>query len=53
MSSQLAGTLPSTRVNNSKIISSSGRNNKKLAKSDFIKTMHKTEESSFLILNTS
>ena len=47
-SHKLAGTLPATDIDDSKIVSSSGRNNGKLAKSDFIKPVHKVEEFSFL-----
>ena len=51
-SSQQAGALLATGVNNSKVIGSSGRNNEKSAKSDFIKPVRKAEESSFLTFNT-
>ena len=48
ISSQPAGILPATGFDNSKIVSSSSRNNRKLAKSDFIKPVRKAEEPSFL-----
>ena len=48
ISSQPACALPATDIDNSKVVSSSGKNNKKLAKSDFTKLMHRAEEPSFL-----
>ena len=44
----LTGALPATGIDNSKIVGSSGRNDKKSAKSDFIKPMCKAEEPIFL-----
>ena len=46
--SQPAGTLPAIAVDNSEVIGSSGRNERKSAKSDFTKPMRKAEEPSFL-----
>ena len=43
--------LLATSVNNSELVGSSSRNNKKSAKSDFIKPKRRVEEPSFLILN--
>ena len=48
---QPAGVLPATGVNNSKVISSSGGNDGKLAKSDFTKPLRGVEDPSFLTLN--
>ena len=48
MSSQPACTLPAIDIDNSKVVGSSGKNDKKLAKSDFSKLMHRAEEPSFL-----
>ena len=48
MSPQSAGALSATIVNDSKVVSSSSRNNGKLAKSDFIKPMCRVEKPSFL-----
>ena len=45
---QLAGALPATTVDNSKVIRSSGGNKGKSAKSDFIKPVRRAEEPSFL-----
>ena len=52
MSLQLAGILLTTSVDDSKIVSSSGRNNRKLAKPNVTKLVHKIEKSSFLTLDT-
>ena len=51
MSPKLANTLSVTGVNNNKVVGSSNKNNRKLAKSDFIKPMCRVEESSFLTPN--
>ena len=51
MSSQPTGTLPATGVDNSKVVSSSGGNDKKLAKSDFTKPVRGMKEPSFLTLD--
>ena len=51
MSRQLAGTLPVTSVNDSKVVRSSDRNDKKLAKSNFTKPVHRAEEPSFFAPN--
>ena len=51
-SPQLADTLLVTDVDDSKVVSSSGRNNKKSAKSDFTKPMYRAKEPSFLIPDT-
>ena len=48
---QLTGALPATAVDDCKIIRSSGRNEGKLAKSDFTKPVRRAEEPSFLIPN--
>ena len=48
MSPYLASTLSATGVDNSKVVSSSDRNDKKLAKSDFTKLICKAKEFSFL-----
>ena len=48
---QLAGTLPATGVDDSKVVGSSGGNKGKSAKSDFIKPVHRAEKPSFLTLN--
>ena len=50
-SSLTAGTLLATSVNDSKVVGRSGRNDRKLAKSDFIKPICKAEESCFLTLD--
>ena len=47
-SPQLAGALPITGVDNSKVVDSSGKNDKKLAKSDFMKPVRRMEKPSFL-----
>ena len=44
----LAVALPATAVDNSEVIGSSDANERKSAKSDFIKPMHRAEEPSFL-----
>ena len=49
--SQLAGTLPATGVKNSKVVGCNGRNDRKSAKSDFTKPMHRVEKPSFLTPN--
>ena len=51
-SRQPADTLPTTGVDNSKVVRSSSRNEGKSAKSDFTKPMRRAEEPSFLTLNT-
>ena len=51
-SPQLASTLLAIGIDNSEVVSSSDRNNKKSAKSDFTKPMHKAEEPSFLTSDT-
>ena len=51
-SSLLANALLATGVDDNEVVGSSGRNNGKLAKSDFIKPMRKVEEPSFLTLDT-
>ena len=51
-SPQVAGIFLATIVDDSKVISSSSRNDRKLAKSDFTKPVHRVEEPSFLISNT-
>ena len=48
---QPASTLPVTGVNNSIIVGSSSRNNKKSAKSDFTKPVRRVEEPCFLTLD--
>ena len=48
MSPKLAGVLPATGVDNSKVVGSSVRNERKLAKSDFTKPVCRVEEPSFL-----
>ena len=50
-SSQFSDALPNTGVDNSKVVNNSGRNNEKLAKSDFTKPMRGVEKSSFLTPN--
>ena len=47
-SPQLAITLPAIGVDNSEVVRSSGRNDRKLAKSDFIKLVRGAEEPGFL-----
>ena len=49
--SQPAGAPPDTSVDDSKVVCNSGRNNRKSAKSDFIKPVRRAEESSFLTLD--
>ena len=51
MSCQLASTLLSTRINNSEIIDNKDKNNEKLIKFNFIKTIHGVEELYFLTLD--
>ena len=51
-SHQPAGVLPATSIDDSEVVKSSGRNEKKSAKSDFTKPIHGTEEHSFLTLDT-
>ena len=51
-SPQLTGTLLATNIDNSKVISSSSRNDRKSAKADFIKPMYRVEEPSFLTFDT-
>ena len=48
----LADVLPAIGINNSKVIRSGGRNNRKSAKSDFSKPMYRVEEPNFLTYNT-
>ena len=50
-SSQLASALLATGVDNSEVIGSNSGNNRKLAKSDFIKPIYRAEKSSFLTSN--
>ena len=52
MSPQPTSALPATDVDNSKFVDSSGRNDRKLAKSDFIKPVRRVEKPSFLTLDT-
>ena len=52
MSPHLTCTLRATVINDSEVISSSGKNDRKLAKSDFTKPMYRTEEPSFLTPDT-
>ena len=47
-SPQPADALPATGVDDSEVIRSSGRNEEKLAKSDFTKPVRRVEEPSFL-----
>ena len=51
-SPQLSDALPATGIDNSEVVRSSGRNKKKLAKSDFTKPVRRAEEPSFLTSNT-
>ena len=51
MSLQLTNILSSTSVNNSKVIGSNSKNNRKLAKFNFIKAMYGVEKPSFLTFN--
>ena len=46
-----AGTLLATDIDKSKVIENSGKNDGKLAKSDFSKLVGRVEEPSFLTLN--
>ena len=46
-SPQLAGTLLAIGIDDSKVVGSSGKNNKNSAKSDFIKSVRKVEKLSF------
>ena len=48
---QPAGALPGAGVDDSKVVGSSGGNNRKSAKSDFTKPMRIAEESNFLTLD--
>ena len=50
-SPQSAGALLATAVDNSEVVGSSGRNEKKSAKSDFTKPMRRAKEPSFLTLD--
>ena len=52
MSPEPAGTLQATSVDDSKNVGSSGRNNVKLAKSNFTKPVRGVEETSFLTPNS-
>ena len=45
---QLAGVLPATGVDDREVIGSGGGNDRKLAKSDFTKSVRGVEEPSFL-----
>ena len=51
-SPQSASALPVTSINDSKVISSSSKNNRKLTKSDFTKLVRRAEKPSFLTPNT-
>ena len=51
-SSQPCDTLPVTGIDNSKVVGNSGGNDKKSAKFDFTKPVHRAEEPSFLTPNT-
>ena len=51
ISFQPGGALPATNVDNSEVIGSSSGNNRKLAKSNFLKPVRKAEEPSFLTLD--
>ena len=51
MSPQLAGTLPATSVDDSKVIGNNGGNKRKLAKSNFTKPVYRAEEPSLLTPN--
>ena len=51
VSSQLAGALLATGIDNSEVISNSGKNNRKSIKSDLTKPVYRVEEPSFLIFN--
>ena len=48
----LASALLATDVDNNKVVDSSGKNDKKSAKFDFIKPVHKVKKPSFLTPNT-
>ena len=48
ISLELTGALPVTNVSNSEVVSSSGGNDRKSAKSIFTKPVRKVEEPSFL-----
>ena len=50
-SPQPAGTLPTTGVNDSKVVDNSGENDRKSAKSNFTKPLHRAEKPSFLTSN--
>ena len=51
ISPQPAGAIPATGVDDSEVVGINDGNNKKLAKSDFIKPVRKAEESSFVTFN--
>ena len=51
ISLQQSGTLPATAVDNSEVFKSSGKNEGKLAKSDFTKLVRGAEKPSFLTLD--
>ena len=51
-SPQLVSTLPDTSIDDSKVVGSSSKNDKKSAKSDFTKPLRRAEEPSFLVSNT-
>ena len=46
------GALPATEIDNSNFVGSSSKNDRKSAKSNFSKPMHKVKKSSFLTPNT-
>ena len=48
---QPVGALLATSIDDSKVVGSSGRNDRKLAKSDFTKPMQRAKELSFLTLD--
>ena len=50
-SPQPASALPATGINDSKVVGSSGKNNGKSAKSDFIKPVRRAKKPSFLTLD--
>ena len=52
MSAQPASTLPATGINDSKVVGSSGGNDRKSAKSDFTKPVRRAKKPSFLTFNS-
>ena len=52
ISPKAAGTLLATGVDDSEVVKCSGRNERKLAKSDFRKPMRRAEKPSFLTPDT-